>query len=178
MPIPGFRESTYISKFILAAFISSMFSCHEGEMKKTERPGEPDIFSVNDDDKEMNEAINKAKITLAEFDLALDDSLSQKTSFAIKVKFETKRTTEHIWFTEIKKEDGNYSGVLSNVPSHIEGIKLGERRKFKRSATSDWMYEDQCELRGGYTIRLLRRRMSQAEREKFDAEFELEIKDP
>jgi uncharacterized protein YegJ (DUF2314 family) len=167
-----------LMKYIILVVVFSMFSCSNEPLEKTERPGEPDIINLKSNDIEMNEAIAMARITLIDFNRALNDSLSGNSSFALKLQFQTQNNTEHIWFTEIQLQDSTYSGVLNNVPSHIEGMKMGERRRLNPADISDWMYGQRGELRGGYTIRVLRNRMSKTERELFDADFGLSIKDP
>ena len=42
---------------------------------------------------------------------------------------------------------------------------------------TDWMYVDKGILQGGYTIKLIRNRMSKEERAKFDAGFPFKILD-
>ena len=141
-----------------------MLSCYDEPLEKTERSGEPDIISLKTDDVEMNPAIETARITLPEFDRAFNDSLSGNSSFALKLKFETQNSAEHIWFTEIRAEDSTYSGVLNNIPSQIKGLRIGERRRLNRADISDWMYGKGGELRGGYTIRVIRDRMQEQKR--------------
>jgi uncharacterized protein YegJ (DUF2314 family) len=49
-------------------------------------------------------------------------------------------------------------------------VKVGDTVQISNDNISDWMYVDGIKLRGGYTIRLLRKRMTETERKQFDAE--------
>ena len=48
--------------------------------------------------------------------------------------------------------------------------------EINRNEISDWMYIKNSVLHGGYTIRLLRDRMTEEERKEFDASIEMKIK--
>ena len=146
-------------------------------MIKTEREGEPNIYGTPSDDQEMNKAIVKAKGTLDQFDKAFQNNIFDTSTFALKVQFPTETGAEHIWATSIKIENGNYYGIVDNLPNTATQVKLGERIKLNKEDITDWMYADNGLLRGGYTIRLIRRRMSAEEKKQFDASFPFKIED-
>lgn len=135
---------------------------------KTEREGQPDIYSTSENDKEINEAQKTAHATLGKFEEALKSNNPNFKSFCLKVKFETAAGSEHIWINNIILVGENYYGIVNNVPESITEIKFGQRIKIEKSNISDWMYVDGNNLIGGYTIRVLRNRMSKKEKKEFD----------
>ena len=142
-----------------------------------ERENEPTIYKVGEDDAEMNKAIEKAKQTLDSFDYAFKNNSRVFTFFGLKKRFEENGNVEHIWIGNIQGEtNGKYVGVIDNLPEKIKSIKLGDTIEIDKKDISDWMYLKNSELHGGYTIRLLRERMTVDERKKFDAESGMKIK--
>ncbi|ROI13697.1 MULTISPECIES: DUF2314 domain-containing protein [Epilithonimonas] len=142
-------------------------------MDKIERGNEPIIYSLNDDDNEINSAIELANKTLEDFDKGLMDSGNE--NFALKIRFDLSDKTEHIWAVNIEKIDNEYFGIIDNLPNSITEIKLNNKIKIRTDKISDWMYSKNGKLVGGFTIRVLRDRMSKVEREFFDKEFIIKI---
>jgi uncharacterized protein YegJ (DUF2314 family) len=151
--------------------------CNNNQTTKTERAGEPTIYSVTDNDTEMNEAIKTAKQTLDKFNSALMSSNPDFKYFALKSHFKTTNGGEHIWVSNISLKDKKYYGVVDNLPESTTEVKIGDTIQIVNENISDWMYIENQKLFGGFTIRLLRKRMTEAERKKFDAENELIIED-
>jgi uncharacterized protein YegJ (DUF2314 family) len=175
-----FDGSTYlqsIMKNIPVVFWICLFliSCGNNRMVKNERKGEPNIYSTPNDDQEMNEAIAAARNTLEQFKVALESNSYDTSKFFLKVRFKTVTGAEHIWSTSITYHDGNYFGIIDNLPNLATQKKLGEKYKIEMKDITDWMYVDKGVLQGGYTIKLIRNRMSQEERTKFDAEFPYKV---
>lgn len=82
---------------------------------------------------------------------------------------------EHIWAVNIEKIDDDYFGIIDNLPNSVIDIKLTDKVKIEKDKISDWMFSKKGKLLGGFTIRVIRNRMSQLEKEKFDKEFILSI---
>lgn len=161
-------------KTFLLLFSICILSCNSN--KKIERQNEPTIYNVEENDVEMNKAIEKAKQTIDSFDYAFKNNSRVFTFFGLKKKFEENGNIEHIWIGNIQKiESGKYIGVIDNLPEKIKSVKLGDTVQIEKKEISDWMYIKKSELHGGYTIRLLRERMTEEERKKFDAESGMKI---
>lgn len=161
-------------KTFLLLFSICILSCNSN--KKIERQNEPTIYNVEENDVEMNTAIEKAKQTIDSFDYAFKNNSRVFTFFGLKKKFEENGNVEHIWIGNIQKiESGKYIGVIDNLPEKIKSVKLGDTVQIEKKEISDWMYIKKSELHGGYTIRLLRERMTEEERKKFDAESGMKI---
>lgn len=149
----------------------SLLSCKESN--KIERENEPTIYSVADQDKDMNAAIEKAKQTLSDFNAGLSNPKAE--SLALKVQFTNSEGSEHMWVGNIELKDGKYSGILNNEPEYVKEYKSGDKIDIDSSKISDWMYLENGKLYGGYTIRVLRDKMSEEERKQFDEESGMQI---
>lgn len=58
-------------QILLILILFGLISCNSNQANKIERKGEPTIYSVQDDDIEMNNMIKTAKQTLSKFNEAL-----------------------------------------------------------------------------------------------------------
>ncbi len=141
----------------------------------TDPNGDSDaVIAVADDDTAINTAVSQAR---AKFDLfadALAAPTSSQSSFMVKASFATDRgedfDVEHMW-VEVESIDGeNVTGRLINTPGHINHLKYGDAVTVTRDNLSDWSFVDGGKLVGGYTVRVLRERLIDTERAKFDAE--------
>ena len=157
-----------IKWYVLFTFLLfGLLCCHNNRMKKTEGEGEQNIYLANNNDEEMNIAIKTAKQTIEKFDDALKSKNSEYNNFALKVCFDNK---EHIWISNITIKDNEYYGIVNNIPEYVKDIHFGDSIKINKDNISDWMYTDNKKLVGGFTLRLIRNRMSEVERKQFDSE--------
>lgn len=154
-----------------------LVSCNSNQTTKTEREGEPTIYSVTDNDAEMNDAIKTANQTLDKFNTALISGNKDFKYFALKTRFKTPNGGEHIWVSNITHKDKKYFGIVDNLPESTTDVQIGDTIQIVNDNISDWMYVDNQKLRGGFTIRLLRKRMTEPERKQFDTENGLIIED-
>jgi len=159
------------TKIIMALLALCFISCKNSN--KLERENQPAIYDVEGSDKEMNTAIENANQTLADFNTALLNPEIEVKS--LKVKFQNETDAEHIWLSNVEFKNGQYIGVLDNEPEYVKDYKLGDTVTVENKNISDWMYIENGKLFGGYTIRVLRNRMSESERKQFDAESGMEI---
>ena len=158
-------------KILIPLLLLCFISCKNSD--KVERENQPDIYDVEASDREMNEAIEKANQTLADFNSAL---LNPKIEVkALKVKFQNETDVEHIWISDVTLKDGKYSGILDNEPEYIKDHKNGDTINIDNKDISDWMYIEDGKLFGGYTIKVLRNRMSESEKKQFDAKNGMQI---
>jgi uncharacterized protein YegJ (DUF2314 family) len=145
-------------------------SCNDSVRKKVEREGEPDVLYVENGDDEMNSAIEKAKQTFPEFEKAFQSNNPNFENFTIKQKFQTSDGGgEHIWIGDLKFKDGQYFGIVHNEPVDVKQIKLGDSVKISMTDMSDWMYNDGNVVKGAYTIKVLRKQMTDEEKKEMDA---------
>lgn len=86
------------------------------------------------------------------------------------MRFDTPKGGEHIWIDEVTFIENNYFGVVDNLPESTTEVHLGDTIQIDKSRISDWMYLEKGKLYGGYTVRVLRKRMTPAEQKQFDKE--------
>jgi uncharacterized protein YegJ (DUF2314 family) len=158
-------------KILIILIVFCFVSCKKSD--KIERESQPDVYNVEGSDKEMNGAIKKANQTLTDFNSALLNPEIEVKS--LKVKFETSKGNEHIWLSDVQYQDGKYSGILNNEPEYVIEYKIGDKVEVDDREISDWMYIENGKLFGGYSIKLLRDRMTESERKQFDAESGMQI---
>jgi uncharacterized protein YegJ (DUF2314 family) len=151
----------------------SLTSC--GQQNVKEREGEPDIYSTDTDDEEMNEAIKKSRATFKDFASALEGKKGTHSFFSIKLPFATDYGAEHIWLSEVTKKNGKFYGTIDNLPENVSSVKPGQIIEVDPSKISDWFYVDNGKLVGGLTIRVIRNRMTSLEKRQFDQEFGVRI---
>jgi uncharacterized protein YegJ (DUF2314 family) len=61
-----------------------------------------------------------------------------------------------------------YAGTVNSPPVYTKEVKHDEVVEIEKNEISDWIYFDNGILQGGYTIRILRDRMTKEERKEFD----------
>lgn len=143
-------------------------------------PGEEgNIEQVLSEDAEMNAAIQQAQATLPLFIQALLSPEPTQIHFSIKAKFPygDDDSAEHMWISELTFSDNVFEGTLANEPVYISSLQIGDTVSVQISNVSDWFIVDGDKLLGGYTIHVLRNRMTPDEREQFDSEFGVRIPD-
>lgn len=157
--------------WLIASLCFSLAACNQSSQSTIKREGEPDIISVNGTDDGMNAAIKKANETMDSFKQALNNKQAGYSDFCIKERFNTSNGGgEHIWIADIQQKGDEFIGVVGNLPEVTTEVKLGDTVQIHKDRISDWMYLDQKKLKGGYTIRILRDRLSDDEKKKFDTE--------
>lgn len=152
-------------------------SCGPTETKKIERPNEADVFEMDAADPEMQVAVADAKASLKDFDAALKSRSKAFSHFAVKQSFPIPEGREEMWIGDITLHGSGYSGTLLNQPLHAKNLKKGDDLFVEREEVIDWMYVAGDTLRGGFTKRLLRSRLSDKDKAKFDRETEYVVED-
>ncbi len=86
--------------------------------------------------------------------------------------------TEQMWVSEIQCDGKNFMGTLLNSPAWLTNVKAGDPVCEPLSEITDWMFAVRGKVYGGYTVNLLRSRMSSAERKEHDQAWGLDFGDP
>ena len=130
-------------------------------------------MSVQAQDAEMNRAMTKARETIGDFLKRLDHPPASQTYLSLKVRLEEDDVVEHIWLNTVSHSNGWFAGIVGNDPVDLKKIKLGDRVSVHLDHVSDWMAVDGGHLIGGYTLRVLRDRMTPDERKALDQKLNL-----
>lgn len=75
---------------------------------------------------------------------------------------------EHMWLSDIDFDGRRVQGTLLNSPHSLQSYSEGDTVEIAGKQLSDWMYVVMDEVCGGYTIDVLRSRMSKGERKQHD----------
>jgi uncharacterized protein YegJ (DUF2314 family) len=170
------RRRTAIT--ISFAFVSAaLLGCRSTEELVAGDEGNVEL--VESDDSEMNAAIEQARASLNEFIAAFQSPTPTQTYFSIKARFFYGEggAAEHIWLEDLAFDEEHFTGALANEPVNVSGLHLGDRVTVESADISDWMIVDDGRLLGGFTIHVLRSRLTEEERREFDEETGLRIGD-
>lgn len=77
-------------------------------------------------------------------------------------------SVEHMWVEEINFDGERISGVLINSPNGLKSVKQGDKVEFSPAEIGDWMCVLGDKVYGGYTVQVIRGRMSEEERAAHD----------
>ena len=146
----------FTNLFLLTAATLTLSGCNKFESIFSNKDG---IVSVQSDDQEMNQIINNARNTTDQFLTAMQNPADDESNFIIKYPFKTDEGSEleveHMWITDITKENNEYYGILNNEPVYIKKMKIGDKVKFDIKKISDWMYYKGEKIIGGKSAKYL-----------------------
>jgi len=128
----------------------------------------PDIVFVAEDDKEMNAAMEKARKSVEDFIKVFQSRQKGQSDFGVKVAIRDGKKVEHFWVAIAEFDGKQFGGTISNDPMLVKTVKAGDRVKVDKDKISDWMYVEKKKLVGGYTVRVLRDRLTPEERKALD----------
>ena len=158
--------------FLIGVFSLVISSCENNNREKVQREGEPDVVLVENQDNEMNSAIENAQKTFkTDFHQALLSENPNFSNFVIKQRFDTPDGGgEHMWIGDIVFDNGKYHGIVQNEPMQPLDVKLGDKVVVNVDNLSDWMYYDKNIVKGAYTVKVLRKTMTAEEKKEMDSQ--------
>jgi uncharacterized protein YegJ (DUF2314 family) len=148
------------------------------------------VFMFDNSDPEMQAAYARARDTFRLFwrEVAWDRRriIPALNLAAVKAPFSDPKTrgakgepeVEHMWLTDVDYDGEMVSGELVNAPNKLKTIKQGDTLSVPVGGLSDWMYVLNDIVFGGFSVNLLRARMSAKERKNHDAAWGLSFGDP
>ena len=139
------------------------------------RSGNPDVYSVKEDDVQLIQAIEKAKHTLKYYKDSLISPKPNQTYFSIKTKLTDGNHVEHIWLDAAEISDKIVYGIVNNLPTNLKNIELGKKIGVSENEITDWLIVENNRLIGGYTIRAIHDKMSRPHRELFESTINFKI---
>jgi uncharacterized protein YegJ (DUF2314 family) len=151
---------------VVALLAAGALACEDRSAKAKGAGG---VVTVKNDDPQMAAAMAKAQETLPQFISALQLPSPSQTDFMIKVGFTDEAGgPEYMSVTPVTYDGTRFNGKLHNEPVLVRSIKLGDAVSVEPSRVVDWMYIDDGKMVGGYTLRVLRDRMTPEQRRRFD----------
>ncbi|RIY11353.1 DUF2314 domain-containing protein [Hymenobacter rubripertinctus] len=134
------------------------------------------MYFAKSDDPEMAEAMHKSRKTVNQFLAALSSGDTIAYNFGVKAAFPIPDgTNEHIWLTDVKASGDSIFGIIDNEPDFTTAVKFGQQVAVHKDSITDWNYTRKGKMVGGYSIRLMRSRMTKEERVQFDQQLKLVI---
>jgi uncharacterized protein YegJ (DUF2314 family) len=85
---------------------------------------------------------------------------------------------EHMWLGSVDFDGKHVRGTLLNRPNWLKRVSEGDVLEVGLDRVEDWMYAIDGRAYGGYTVNLMRSRMSADELEAHDDAWGLEFGDP
>ena len=119
------------------------------------------VVNIETADGEMASAMSKARASLPEFWSKLEQPGSGETDFSLKVAISgsNDKDVEHFWLTNIKRKDGVITGTISNEPSSVKTVHMGQLYTVNPEKISDWMFKRNGKMVGNETMRPLLKRL-------------------
>jgi uncharacterized protein YegJ (DUF2314 family) len=124
------------------------------------RNSDDPVVSVRAKDSEMNAAISTAQESITNFMAVFANPQTNQHYFLIKGKFTAGDVVEHIWVADLRYEGSVFHGVIANEPERIPGLKFKQPVDLQLGQISDWMFVQDGKLVGGYTSRVLQKRLT------------------
>ena len=138
------------------------------------------VTTVEDADPEMTAAMAKARATLPDFIAAVRAPTPAQSAFTIKAPFREGDRTEYMSVTPVTFDGKTFHGTLDDQPVAVHNVKIGDKVTVEPGRVADWSYVDGGKLVGGYTLRVLRARLSPEQRREYDRSraFSIDETDP
>jgi uncharacterized protein YegJ (DUF2314 family) len=160
---------------LLIFHVMAFAACH-GQAKSDSKAAD-NMYTTDAVDTAMNKAMEIAHGRFSAFDSAFESGKYDKDKFSIKVKYPHQHGNEYIWLVNISKIKGHYRGIVSDTPRETKVVKYGDNPVINDNDVVDWLYGKDSILHGGYTLRLIYRRLSKEELKKERASFPYKIED-
>ncbi|MGD0093512.1 MAG: DUF2314 domain-containing protein [Planctomycetota bacterium] len=113
------------------------------------------VWRVGSDDPRLIAAVAEARRRWPEFQRAFEQRAPGQM-FSVKARVADGKNAEYMWMKVSAIEHDDIYGTLDNDPVNVTGVKLGDRFHVKVTELSDWMYLEGKDLRGGFTVKVLR----------------------
>jgi uncharacterized protein YegJ (DUF2314 family) len=146
------------------------------------------IYFFEGKDPEMKEAYLAAQRTFKYFWRELSwerrriipglDMSMVKLPFTDGERIDGQPEYEHMWVGEVDFDGETISGTLMNSPHWLTSVEEGEAVEAPFSDLEDWMMTSDGQAYGGFTVNLMRLKMSAGERQKHDDAWGLKFGDP
>ena len=136
-------------------------------------------FRAAKNDPEVISAIGAARATFSDFQAEADADLRRLIPVLddalVKVYIvrpDAPEVGEHLWLRYIGPDPDTadrFRGVMLSTPIDVAGVVAeGDTVNLPVSSLSDWLYVKGGKAHGAYTVKVLRSRMSEADRKEHD----------
>ena len=150
-----------------------------------------EVFLSKSDDPEMEAAGRQARQTFRffwrEMTWERQRIIPALGMAAVKIRFEDPPearenadgpSVENMWVSDVEYDGREIRGTLLNQPNWLTSVSEGDAVVAAPNRIVDWMYTLGERAYGGFTVQLLRSRMSPGERSQHDNAWGLDFGDP
>ena len=159
--------------FILTFLFSALFSWALPAQETPRDNGQAEPHQIEGGDPEMLAAFDAARRSVAGLIMRFRELKSQGIYATVKVPVRENGVVEHIWLSDIRFSDGQVHGFLSNTPLELPTWSYGDPISVRLDQISDWMVISNGHLIGGYTLFVIRDRLTGEDRVAFEREVGL-----
>jgi uncharacterized protein YegJ (DUF2314 family) len=145
------------------------------------------VFYAKSEDQEMEQAVARAvgsfKYLWRELTWEYRRIVPGLELSAIKAAFKDGEdglddAVEHMWLSDIEFDGDVISATLINSPNDVTSVRKGDQITLRKDQIEDWMYVIEGRVYGGFTVQVLRARMSSAERRGHDKAWGFDFAEP
>jgi uncharacterized protein YegJ (DUF2314 family) len=136
---------------------------------------QPECFQVSKNRPAMHRAVTEARRTVGKFIAALQHPVAGQEDFAVKKPCLQNGEEEHLWLSDVRFIGNRFEGKVDNRPQRIKGLKQGQVVSVDPNEITDWMYVQNGQLVGGYTLRAHYAELAPEQRQEFDREADFKI---
>jgi uncharacterized protein YegJ (DUF2314 family) len=113
------------------------------------------VLNVDGDDPRIVAAVAEARRRWPEFVKAFRENQDAQRPFFIKAEFREGEAAEFMWVEVKRINDEQIRGILQNSPHNLTAVKEGQHVSVPLSALNDWLYADNQEGVGGFTMKAI-----------------------
>lgn len=130
---------------------------------------------IEDNDKAMEQAVQRARIMVGQFIAAIKSPSKSQRNFEVKKPIVEGDKVEHVWVRDVTYDGKRFHGRVDNECVDVKGVKLGDKISVAPEEISDWMFVEDGKLVGGYTLRELYKRLPSERQKEFEKESQFQI---
>lgn len=122
----------------------------------------------------MNQASRQARDTFKQFVGQFGKRDQACSIFIVKAFFTDPKTAhgdEHLWLTVQSLSNSSVTGIITSRPMFITSPKPYDTVEILLKQLSDWLYVRDGRAVGGYTVQLLRSRMTASQKAQHDSAY-------
>ena len=125
--------------------------------------------AVPTEDAAIEAATQHARSTIDEFKEALAHPNPERSDFSVKVELHEDEGVHYLWLQQVTCTGSSFAGTLGPDASGMKRHKPGETITINAGDIRDWMYVENKELVGGFTLRAIRDKLRGEQREAFES---------
>jgi len=126
-------------------------------------------------DPQLEAASAEARSSITNFITALRSPAANQSNFVICVEFTSGHAMEAVWIGYLRYGEKGFDGLVATAPKSIPRLTNNQPVQMPLSRVIDWAYMEDDRLIGGFAERVRRSRMSESDRQSYDARLPYRI---